>query len=853
MVPDEIYRARLKTENDTLKQKVFSERSFDILRSLRTSVMSMKVLGHHDYALKAHYSQLSEAGPESIDEALLDWLRIQRRDERKQEFPLLGDLEGEAYGYGYGAAFDNEPFDDKDLNHIAHEIAILSPEDATNPEEVKRNILSEGLMTGDEEMYLDDIYRLNTKDRWRLYRLWRKRAEEHHEKLFKTRQGEYDQAVEREQEITRMEEYEILCKACVIGMTTTCAAKYRSILKEIRPRIVIVEEAAEVLEAHIIASLTPGCQHLILIGDHKQLRPTPAVYDLTKRYKLDVSLFERMVYVGIQCEMLNVQHRMRPEIATLMKHIYDDLENHESVEKYEDIKGMKKNMFFIDHQYIEESGNQSHSHVNEHEAKFLVALCRYLLQQGYKADQITLLTTYTRQMYAIRDCLQEEDAIRESLRAENDPSVGCVRVTTVDNFQGEENDIILLSLVRSNKDEEVGFIKIVNRACVALSRARKGFYCIGNFGLLLKHSDIWKKIVTDLKASSSIGNVLPVVCQIHNDEISVKTAEDFNTKVPKGGCQRPCAVRLKCGHACTLECHPCDRDHVEFRCQKPCRNKRARCDHTCPKRCWEVCEQNCEIKVEKQLPICGHTMLVRCDTNPERIKCQKRCEKDLPCGHRCQRKCRESCTKKCHEIVKKTDWLCGHLASIACSATPNDCSHPCEATLECGHTCSGTCGECRMGRIHKRCKEHCGRVLICSHSCMSYCKESCPPCSAKCENLCGHSECPEKCGEPCTPCHEECLWKCPHHACTKKCSEMCERPRCNEPCNQVLSCGHDCCGLCKEECICAECTPVREIFFGEEENESARFIKLPDCQHVFEVTGLDRYEVTVCFKYKKKQ
>ena len=541
MVSDEIYRARLKTENDTLKQKVFSERSFDILRSLRTSVVSMKVLGHHDYALKAHYSQLSEAGPESIDEALLDWLPIKRRDERKQEFPLLGDFEGEAYGYDYGAAFDNEPFDDKDLSHIAHEIAILSPEDATNPEEVKRNILSKGLMTGDEEMYLDDIYRLNSKDRWRLYRLWRKRAEEYHQKLFLTRQNEYDQAVEREQEIIRMEEYEVLREACVIGMTTTCAAKYRSILKEIRPRIVIVEEAAEVLEAHIIASLTPGCQHLILIGDHKQLRPTPAVYDLdcggTKRYKLDVSLFERMVNVGIQCETLNVQHRMRPEISALMKHIYDDLENHESVEKYEDIKGMKKNMFFINHKYIEEPGNQSHSHVNEHEVKFLVALCRYLLQQGYKADQITLMTTYARQMYAIRDCLQEEDAIRESLRAENDPSVGGVRVTTVDNFQGEENDIILLSLVRSNKDEKVGFIKIVNRACVALSRARKGFYCIGNFGLLSKHSDIWRKIVTDLKASSSIGNALPVVCQIHNNEISVKTAEDFDTKVPKGGCQ----------------------------------------------------------------------------------------------------------------------------------------------------------------------------------------------------------------------------------------------------------------------------------------------------------------------------
>ena len=852
MVPDEIYRARLKTENDTKGQKFFSKRSFAILRSLRTSVVSMKVLGHHDYALKAHYSQLDEeAGPKSIDEALLDWLRINRRDKREQEFPLYGDLDGEVYGYGYDADFDNEPFDDKDLNHMAHsnQIAILSPEDTTYPEEIRRNILSEEFMTGDEEMHLDDIYRLETKDRWRLYRLWRKRAEEHHQKLFLTRQNEYDQAVEREQEIIRMEEYEVLRKACVIGMTTTCAAKYRSILKEIRPRIVIVEEAAEVLEAHIIASLTPGCQHLILIGDHQQLRPTPAVYDLAKRYKLDVSLFERMVNVGIQCETLNVQHRMRPEISALMKHIYDDLENHESVEKYEDIKGMKKNMFFINHNYMEDSCNQSHSHVNEHEAKFLVALCRHLMQQGYKADQITLLTTYTGQMYAIRDCLQEEDVIKEPLEPENDSSVGCVRVTTVDNFQGEENDIILLSLVRSNKDEKVGFIKIVNRACVALSRARKGFYCIGNFGLLSKHSDIWKKIVTDLKASSSIGNVLPVVCQIHNDEISVKTAEDFNTKVPMGGCQRPCTVRLKCGHACPLACHPSDRDHVEFRCQKPCEKKRARCDHTCPKRCWEVCEQNCEIEVEKELPICGHTMLVRCDTNPVMLKCQKRCEKDLSCGHRCQSKCGESCTEKCREIVKKTDWLCGHLVSIACSATPNDCFHPCEATLECGHACSGTCGECRMGRIHKRCKLHCGRVLICSHSCMSRCKESCPPCSAKCENLCGHSECPEKCGEPCTPCHEECLWKCPHHACTKKCSEMCERPRCNEPCNQVLSCGHDCCGLCKEECICAECTPVREIFFGTEENESARFLKLPDCQHVFEVTCLDRYELTLCCTY----
>ncbi|XP_022808817.1 NFX1-type zinc finger-containing protein 1-like [Stylophora pistillata] len=836
VVPDEIYRARIHSENDTHRQKRFSESSLKILSTLKTSVVSMKVLGHRDYALRAHYSQLlEEGGPESINEALLDWLQIERQDQHEEELLPYGDYEEEEYhSYGYGVAFDNEPFDDKNLREITSEIAILSAEEAADPKEVRRNLLSRELMSEDEEMHVRDIYRLGTEDRWRLYRLWRKRAEEHHNELFLTRQGEYEQAIEREREITKLEEYEILRKARVIGMTTTCAAKYRSILTEIGPRIVIVEEAAEVLEAHIIASLTPGCQHLILIGDHKQLRPTPAVHELAKKFKLDVSLFERMVNVGVQCEMLNVQHRMRPEIAALMKHIYDNLENHKSVEEYEDVKGIKKNMFFINHNHMEESSDQLHSHVNKHEAKFSVALCRYLLQQGYEAHQITLLTTYMGQMFALKDCLQGEE--------EDSPLRG-VRRTTVDNFQGEENDIILLSLVRSNKDEKIGFLKIVNRACVALSRARKGFFCIGNFGLLSKHSDIWKKIVADLKASTSIGNALPLVCQIHKDEVSVATAEDFNTKVPMGGCQQPCAARLKCGHACPLKCHPYDKGHREFRCEKPCEKKRERCGHSCPKRCGEVCEQLCDLMVEKELPICGHTTKVRCDTSPEMMKCKKRCERVLPCAHRCQRKCTESCTEKCQELVKRTDWPCGHEVTMACSATLADCPVPCGPTLECGHPCSGTCGECRMGRIHKQCKLRCGRVQICSHSCKSLCRESCPPCIMMCENKCQHNPCPNRCGELCIPCREECPWKCSHHACTKKCSEMCDRPRCNVPCYRFIpECGHVCCGLeCEKECICAECTPEREIIFGTEEDENARFIRLPDCQHIFEVTGLDRW------------
>lgn len=240
-------------------------------------------------------------------------------------------------------------------------------------------------MSEDGEKLYQDPKRLSVNQRWKLYRLWVQKTEKHYLNQLQKKQPDYEMALARKFELMPEEDFRVLRNARVIGMTTTCAARYRRILQRIRPKIVLVEEAAEVLEAQIITSLTKGCQHLILIGDHRQLRPKPEVYELAKRYKLDVSLFERMVKVGIQCERLSVQHRMRPEIATLMKHVYDDLENHESVEKYEDIKGMKKNMFFIDHSHLEESCDGTHSHVNEHEAKFLVALCRYLLQQGYSS------------------------------------------------------------------------------------------------------------------------------------------------------------------------------------------------------------------------------------------------------------------------------------------------------------------------------------------------------------------------------------------------------------------------------------------------------------------------------------
>lgn len=90
-------------------------------------------------------------------------------------------------------------------------------------------------------------------------------------------------------------------------------------------------------------------------GDHKQLRPSPAVYQLAQSYKLDVSLFERMINNGLGCQVLDTQHRMRPEISSLIvPTIYPDLKNAESVHNRPDIRGVTSNVFFVTHDHPED-------------------------------------------------------------------------------------------------------------------------------------------------------------------------------------------------------------------------------------------------------------------------------------------------------------------------------------------------------------------------------------------------------------------------------------------------------------------------------------------------------------------
>ncbi|CAF3403136.1 unnamed protein product [Rotaria socialis] len=633
-----------------------------------------------------------------------------------------------------------------------------------------------------------DLWQLQMLERYDLYRYWLLKYQQYLHYSVREARHAYNQAASALAEYYQEEDYYILKDSIIVAMTTTCAAKYHDVLEKLQSKIVIVEEAAAIFEAHIITALSTKCEHLILIGDHVQLRPSPSVYKLAHKYQMDVSLFERFIKNNFPNVRLNMQHRMRPEIARLMKHFYDDLDDHISVKTDRPaVRGINNNVFFINHSNMETTVADGSSKRNEFEAKYVIALATYLRKQSYEPHQITILVMYLGQ----RQYIARETKKNKLLNG--------VHVMVTDNYQGEESDIIILSLVRSNNDKQIGFLKIHNRICVALSRARCGLFVIG----------------------------LQLSCRQHSKEPFVADTPESFLKRPEGGCDKPCDTRLKCGHQCELMCHNYDFEHKEILCRKKC-NDALSCGHLCTKRCHATTPTQhdpCRVMIDKIIKTCGHKIRFQCAREPTNADCRYPIQKCLPCG----------------DFVDVPCCIASSLSEL--QRFP--CPKPCNTMLTCKHKCVGTCGKCQNGRLHISCEYKCERPLICSHVCKAPCTTNCPPCLSLCETRCIHSKCKKRCGELCIPCKEPCAYKCKHLQCTRICSEPCNRGPCNEPCDQKLKCGHDCIGLCGEPCPrqCRICNKhiVQEILFGTEDEPDARFVFLPDCKHLIEVTSLDKF------------
>ncbi|KAG8943343.1 hypothetical protein FRC03_002541, partial [Tulasnella sp. 419] len=174
------------------------------------------------------------------------------------------------------------------------------------------------------------VWKMSAIERRSLHEMWRDavrhREYESQAEEFANLAEKHEEGRLRVEEANNQNKVSILRKASIVGCTTNGAAKLTSLLSSIQPKVLLVEEAGQVLEAHILASLVPSIQQMILIGDPLQLRPTLANYRLSTDnprtgpiYRFDQSLMERLSSMKFPMSQLEVQRRMRPTVSNLIR------------------------------------------------------------------------------------------------------------------------------------------------------------------------------------------------------------------------------------------------------------------------------------------------------------------------------------------------------------------------------------------------------------------------------------------------------------------------------------------------------------------------------------------------------
>ena len=387
-------------------------------------------------------------------------------------------------------------------------------------------------------------------------------------------------------------------------------------------------------------------------------------------YDLNISLFERLANAN-PISTLGIQHRMHPDISSIPKLLtYNDLEDAMATVNHPQVLGIESRVVFIDHNSQEDNQSvdalESVSKTNSYEREMVVQIVKYILKQGYAPQDIVVLTPYLGQMLKIQSDIATDLAVflderdirdaRDQLKGDDNfatelsstksgqNSMG-IRVATIDNYQGEESKIVVVSLVRSNGMGQIGFLREPERVNVMLSRARDCEIIIGSRATLeaakgsaepLRGGPLWKKIFNHLTERQQVFNGLPAVCQNHGSRNVLSSPKDFETYCRDGGCKEPCNKILGCGHPCPSRCHP-------GKCMSYL--------------CVELCK--------KEL-VCGHPCNGRCHPG-DCPKCRVICPDVCSRGHPLTRACGDDHLPKCH---RRITWMCplNHVASGPCYA-----------------------------------------------------------------------------------------------------------------------------------------------------------------------------------------
>ena len=253
-----------------------------------------------------------------------------------------------------------------------------------------------------------------------------------------------------------------------------------------------IDEAAQALEpACWIAIRRAG--RVVLAGDHQQLPPTVKCYD-AMRQGLGRTLMERIVEQQPSCvTLLGVQYRMNDAIMRFSSEwFYDGKVQSDPSVRHRSVLDYETPIVWVDSEEPEQYVGDNHSRINKAEADLLLLhLQGYINKIGLQRFieeriDVGIISPYRVQTHYLRQQIRRREEFR---RVRHLISVG-----TVDGFQGQERDIILISLVRSNEHGQIGFLSDLRRMNVAMTRARMKLLIFGNRETL-SHSQFYRRLL----------------------------------------------------------------------------------------------------------------------------------------------------------------------------------------------------------------------------------------------------------------------------------------------------------------------------------------------------------------------
>ena len=315
--------------------------------------------------------------------------------------------------------------------------------------------------------------------------------------LLKEVQGELSAKDEkRYKQLRKKAEHAILVNADVICTTLSGAGDGR--LSTFRFHQVLLDEATQASEPECLIAIAKGAKQVVMIGDHLQLGPVvmckkAAVAGLSR------SLFERLILLGHQPVRLQVQYRMHPALSEWPSNTFYDgyLQNGVTAYQREDKSSFpwpqpQLPTFFYASLGQEEIASSGTSYLNRTEAANVEKIVTTLLKGGIKAEQIGVITPYEGQRSYLVQHMARNAGLKRGQYEE-------LEVASVDSFQGREKDYIILSCVRSNEHQGIGFLQDPRRLNVALTRAKYGVIILGNPKVLARQA-LWNNLLQHYKA-----------------------------------------------------------------------------------------------------------------------------------------------------------------------------------------------------------------------------------------------------------------------------------------------------------------------------------------------------------------